>query len=56
MPPVSFFVLYTFLMRRAVLDLTNSLDDSARCKTMKNRCISVTLAVNAVCIAVQWLA
>ena len=43
-------------MRRAVLDLINSLDDPARRKIMKKRYISVTLAVNAVCIAVQWLA
>ena len=43
-------------MRYAVLDPTNSLDDPARRKTMKKRYISVTLAVNAVCIAVQWLA
>jgi len=54
--PFLFFVLYTFLMRRAVLDLINSLDDPARRKTMKKRYNSVTLAVNAVCIAVQWLA
>ena len=54
--PFLFFLLYSFLMRRAVLDLINSLDDPARRKTMKKRYNSVTLAVNAVCIAVQWLA
>ena len=54
--PFLFFLLYSFLMRRAVLDLINSLDDPARRKTMKKRYIGVTLAVNAVCIAVQWLA
>lgn len=54
--PFLYFVLYSFLVRRAVIDLTNSQDDPVRRKTMENRYIGITLGINVVCIGLQWLA
>ena len=53
--PFLYFVLYSFLMRRAILDFTRSNDNAVRQKKVENRYIIFTLGINMACVGLQQL-
>jgi hypothetical protein len=53
--PFLYFTLYSFLVRRAVLDLTNSTEDRTRKQKVETGYIIVTLAINLGCFLLQML-
>lgn len=51
--PLLYFVLYSFLVRRAILDITNSTENEPKKARVENRYIAITLAINLACFALQ---
>ena len=43
--PFLYFVLYTFLLRQAIMDITQSRDDPAKKKRIENWYIAISVAV-----------
>jgi hypothetical protein len=52
--PFLYFVLYTFLLRHAVLDITQSREDEQRRKIVEKIYVAVSLAVYLAALYVQW--
>jgi hypothetical protein len=46
--PFLYYVLYTFLIRHAILDFTRSREDETRKKMVENIYITVSLALNVI--------
>lgn len=54
--PFAYFTLYSFLVRRALLDITGSTDNAAKREKVEGYFIRGTLGINATCFVLQQLA